>query len=138
MEFQIKLDKETTSIENFKLLLEKYQGYKACLRDIKINTVLDQKCLFEIDDINPPLFCDFSEEMITSLSESACKINKLTFIISPKGIIEEFSLNISPTNSKMGKLVDTLLNMGINLEVCPKIARETDWQILGFFIKAKY
>ncbi len=51
MEYKVILDPELNNIQNFKTLLCKYKDYESCIRDIKINTVLGDKCLFEIEDI---------------------------------------------------------------------------------------
>ena len=83
MEYKIDLHSEINNIQNFKSLLEKYKDYDSCIRDIKISTLLGEKCLFEIEDINPQILCDLSDGTgtLTSLSTSAISINKLSFKI---------------------------------------------------------
>ena len=45
MEYKIDLHSEINNIQNFKSLLEKYKDYDSCIRDIKISTLLGEKCL---------------------------------------------------------------------------------------------
>ena len=59
MELKINLESEINNINNFRYLLSKYKDFDACIRDIKISTLLGEKCLFEIEDINPTHIISF-------------------------------------------------------------------------------
>ena len=139
MEYKIDLHSEINNIQNFKSLLEKYKDYDSCIRDIKISTLLGEKCLFEIEDINPQILCDFSDgtATLTSLSTSAISINKLSFKIDTDLSILELKADYKILETKMGKLVTELQSLGIKLDVRPKILKkglDNSLQIVGFYI----
>jgi len=139
MEYKIDLHSEINNIQNFKSLLEKYKDYDSCIRDIKISTLLGEKCLFEIEDINPQILCDLSDGTgtLTSLSTSAISINKLSFKIDTDLSILELKADYKILETKMGKLVTELQSLGIKLDVRPKILKkglDNSLQIVGFYI----
>ena len=139
MEYKIDLHSEINNIQNFKSLLEKYKDYDSCIRDIKISTLLGEKCLFEIEDINPQILCDLSDGTgtLTSLSTSAISINKLSFKIDTDLSILELKVDYKILETKMGKLVTELQSLGIKLDVVPKILKmglDNSLQIVGFYI----
>ena len=139
MEYKIDLHSEINNIQNFKSLLEKYKDYDYCIRDIKISTLLGEKCLFEIEDINPQILCDLSDGTgtLTSLSTSAISINKLSFKIDTDLSILELKADYKILETKMGKLVTELQSLGIKLDVVPKILKmglDNSLQIVGFYI----
>jgi hypothetical protein len=140
MEYTIDLHTEIRHIENFKTLLEKYKDYKSCLRDIKINTVLGQKCLYEIEDINPPLFCCFSNNNLTSINQSAISISKMSFKIDTDLSILQLNLTYKVLDTKMGKLIFELQNLGIPLTINPKVMNygvNQSLQVVGFYIDSE-
>ena len=139
MEYKIDLHSEVNNIQNFKSLLEKYKDYDSCIRDIKISTLLGEKCLFEIEDINPQILCDFSDGTgtLTSIATSAISINKLSFKIDTDLSILELKADYKILETKMGKLVTELQILGIKLDVRPKILKkglDNSLQIVGFYI----
>ena len=139
MEYKIDLHSEINNIQNFKSLLEKYKDYDSCIRDIKISTLLGEKCLFEIEDINPQILCDFSDGTgtLTSIATSAISINKLSFKIDTDLSILELKADYKILETKMGKLVTELQSLGIKLDVRPKISKkglDNSLQIVGFYI----
>lgn len=139
MEYKIDLHSEINNIQNFKSLLEKYKDYDSCIRDIKISTLLGEKCLFEIEDINPQILCDFSDGTgtLTSIATSAISINKLSFKIDTDLSILELKADYKILETKMGKLVTELQSLGIKLDVRPKILKkglDNSLQIVGFYI----
>ena len=139
MEYKIDLHSEINNIQNFKSLLEKYKDYDSCIRDIKISTLLGEKCLFEIEDINPQILCDFSDGTgtLTSIATSAISINKLSFKIDTDLSILELKADYKILESKMGKLVTEIQSLGIKLDVRPKISKkglDNSLQIVGFYI----
>ena len=131
MESQIDLTSEIKHIENFKTLLEKYKDFKSCLRDIKISTVLGQKCLFEIEDIDPPLVCYLSDNILQSLNQSAILISKLSFKIDTDLSIIELNITYKILDTKMGKLIFELQNLEIPIPIKPKVVNS---QVFGFYI----
>lgn len=139
MDYTIDLHSEINNIENFKSLLERYKDYNSCIRDIKISTLLGEKCLFEIEDINPPILCDFSDgsDTLTSLTTSAVSINKLSFKINTDLSVLELKVDYKILNTKMGKLVNELQSLGIKLRINPKVLKwglNNSLQIVGFYI----
>lgn len=137
MELKIDLHSEINNIQNFKYLFEKHRDYDACIRDIKISTLLGQKCLFEIEDIS--LFCDISDgsSTLSSLSKSAILINKISFKINTDLTILELKVDYRVLNTKMGKLVKELQSFGIQLEINPKVLKfgiDNSLQVMGFYI----
>jgi hypothetical protein len=141
MEYKINLQSEINNIQNFKSVLEKWKDYKSCIRDIKINTVLGQKCLYEIEDINPPLLCDFSNNddnsWIMNLNQSAISISKMSFRIDTDLTILELKIDYKVLDTKMGKLVFELQNLGIPLTINPKVMKwelNKSPQVVGFYI----
>jgi len=139
MEYKIDLHSEINNIQNFKSLLEKYKDYDSCIRDIKISTLIGEKCLFEIEDINPQILCDLSDGTgtLTSLSTSVISINKLSFKIDTDLSILELKVDYKILETKMGKLVTELQILGIKLDVVPKILKmglDNSVQIVGFYI----
>ena len=142
MELKIDLPEEINNIRNFKYLLEKYKDYNSCIRDIKISTLLGDKCLFEIEEINPTILCDFSDGSATliSLSTSAISINKLSFKIATDMNILELKVDYQILDTKMGKLVKELQSFGISLEIIPRILKmglDNQLQVVGFYIDNK-
>lgn len=139
MDYTIDLHSEINNIGNFKSLLERYKDYDSCIRDIKISTLLGEKCLFEIEDINPPILCDFSDgsDTLISLTTSAVSINKLSFKINTDLSVLELKVDYKILNTKMGKLVNELQSIGISLNIKPKILKmsiDNIQQVLGFYI----
>ena len=120
-------------------MLERYKDYDSCIRDIKISTLLGEKCLFEIEDINPPILCDFSDgsDTLISLTTSAVSINKLSFKINTDLSVLELKVDYKILNTKMGKLVNELQSLGIKLRINPKVLKwglNDSLQIVGFYI----
>ena len=137
MEYIVNLHSEINNIQNFESLLQKWKDYKSCLRDIKISTVLGQKCLYEIEDINPPLLCDFSNNNLTSVNQSAISISKLSFKINTDLTILELKIDYKVLDTKMGKLIFELQNLGIPLTINPKVMKwgiDESIQVVGFYI----
>ncbi len=137
MEYIVNLHSEINNIQNFQSLLQKWKDYKSCLRDIKISTVLGQKCLYEIEDINPPLLCDFSNNNLTSVNQSAISISKLSFKINTDLTILELKIDYKVLDTKMGKLIFELQNLGIPLTINPKVMKwgfDQSIQVVGFYI----
>jgi len=139
MDYTIDLHSEINNIGNFKSLLERYKDYDSCIRDIKISTLLGEKCLFEIEDINPPILCDFSDgsDTLISLTTSAVSINKLSFKINTDLSVLELKVDYKILNTKMGKLVNELQSLGIKLRINPKVLKwglNDSLQIVGFYI----
>ena len=137
MEYIINLHSEINNIQNFQSLLQRWKDYKSCLRDIKISTVLGQKCLYEIEDINPPLVCDFSNNTLTSINQSAISISKLSFKIDTDLTILELKIDYKVLDTKMGKLVFELQNLGMPLTINPKDMKwgfDKSLQVVGFYI----
>ena len=137
MEYIINLHSEINNIQNFQSLLQRWKDYKSCLRDIKISTVLGQKCLYEIEDINPPLVCDFSNNTLTSINQSAISISKLSFKIDTDLTILELKIDYKVLDTKMGKLVFELQNLGMPLTINPKAMKwgfNKSLQVVGFYI----
>jgi hypothetical protein len=137
MEYIVNLHSEINNIQNFQSLLQKWKDYKSCLRDIKISTVLGQKCLYEIEDINPPLLCNFSNNNLTSVNQSAISISKLSFKINTDLTILELKIDYKVLDTKMGKLIFELQNLGIPLTINPKVMKwsiDETIQVVGFYI----
>jgi len=141
MEYTINLHTEINNIQNFQSVLEKWKDYKSCIRDIKINTVLGQKCLYEIEDTNFPLLCDFSNNhdnlWIMNLSQTAISISKMSFKIDTDLTILELKIDYKVLDTKMGKLVFELQNHGIPLTINPKVMKwglNKSSQVVGFYI----
>jgi len=138
MECQIDLNPEIKKIENFRTLLEKYKDYKSCIRDIKISTVLGQKCLFEIEDIDPPLVCYFSDKFVVwediLLNQSAILISKISFKIDTDLSIIELNITYKILDTKMGKLIFELQNLEIPIPIKPKVINS---QVVGFYIDSE-
>lgn len=142
MEHIINLDSEINNIQNFKNLLNRYKDYDACIRDIKITTLLGEKCLFEVESIVPPIICEFSEDSDVrkvSLYEIPIKINKLSFKIDTDLTIFELKVEYEILDNKMGKLVLQLQSLGIKIQILPRLDREVNKddfrQIRGFYIE---
>lgn len=141
MEHIINLDSEINNIQNFKNLLNRYKDYDACIRDIKITTLLGEKCLFEVESIVPPIICEFSDNPVykVSLYEIPIKINKLSFKIDTDLTIFELKVEYEILDNKMGKLVLQLQSLGIKIQILPRLDREVNKddfrQIRGFYIE---
>jgi hypothetical protein len=142
MDYKIYLDEETNKLENFQILLEKYKNYKSVLREIKINTLLGQKCVFEIEEMNPPILCDLCDFNTTkldiSLSNVAVMLNKLSFTINSNLLIEELKLNYRILDTKMGKLIGELQTYGVEVEIKAKVLTygwNNSKQVSGFYIQ---
>lgn len=148
MEHIINLDSEINNIQNFKNLLNRYKDYDACIRDIKITTLLGEKCLFEVESIVPPIICEFSDNpdvhfpptgYKVSLYEIPIKINKLSFKIDTDLTIFELKVEYEILDNKMGKLVLQLQSLGIKIQILPRLDREVNKddfrQIRGFYIE---
>ena len=138
MEYIVNLHPDVNNLLNFESLLSKWKEFKTCLRDIKINTILGQKCLYEVEDLNPRLFCEFSEHYLTNLSKSAIAIKKLSFKIDSDLTIIELKLTYNNLDTKMGKVMDNLISSGISLNINPIVRTwrvNQSNQVTGFFIE---
>jgi hypothetical protein len=144
MELKINLESEINNINNFKYLLSKYKDFDACIRDIKISTLLGEKCLFEIEDINPPLICEFKDSGryndFTSLNQCAALIDKLSFKIDTDLTIFELKINYKIIDNKMGKLINEIQSLGIKLQILPLLSPGKNIngsleQVSGFYIQ---
>jgi len=138
MRYKVQLGNQINKIDNFQLLLEKYKDYKSCIRDIKINTILGKKCLFEVENMSPPIYCDFKSNSEVSLQNLAIKIEKISFIIDSNLEIEDLEICYQVLETKMGKLVNELQSYGIELKINPKIMSygwRNNTQVEGFYIE---
>lgn len=138
MEIEVSLDKHYRNIESFKFLLEKYNGYTTCTREIKINSILGKKCQFDIESINPPMVCNFPG-MLKSVSEKPT-INKISFIIDTDLSIISLTVNLDITDSKVYQTLKTLtesaLSFGSKIEIKPKIQiHNNNLQVFGFYLE---
>ena len=131
MECEVELNPEIRNIKNFKILLERYKNYQSCIRDIKINTVLGQKCLFEVEEINPPIYCEMSNEQerwdLLSLSHAALSINTMSFKIDDNMNIISLNIKYDIINSKIGKLFTELSKIGIPIKIHTKVLKNTKY-----------
>ncbi len=135
MDCQIEITENISGIESFERILSKYKDYKSCIRDIKINTILGQKCLFEIEDITS-LYMDISPSRDTSLNNSCAIVKKLSFKIDHNMKISSLVISYDILKTKMGKLISELKEQGIPINIKPKLLEPTDTsQVLGFYIE---
>jgi hypothetical protein len=136
--------KERYNLECFKYLLEKYRDYKSIYREIKINSILGKKCQFDITEINPPLLCELGISEIfsstTNLKNVAFRINEISFIIDSHLEVNEIILNIEILETPNGKLLKSLINSGIDLQINPIIMGVKVKQkfIIGFYAYYEY
>jgi hypothetical protein len=132
------------NLKCFKYLLEKYRDYKSIYREIRINSILGKKCQFDITEINPPLLCELGicDENIstTNLKNVAFRINEISFIIDNNLEVNELILNIEILETPNGKLLKSLINSGIDLQINPRIMGVKVKQkfIIGFYAYHEY
>lgn len=137
MEYIVHLNSDINNLLNFEHLLSRWKEFKICLRDIKINSILGQKCLYEVEDLPTPLICDFSNNNSVSLNDASITISKLSFKIDTDLTILELKLTYRVLDTKMGKLVSELQNLGIPLTISPKLSKfgtNQSVQVVGFYI----
>lgn len=141
MEYIIDLPKDT-KLEAFKSMLDRYQDYKSCIREIKINTLLGKKCQYDVTSIDPPLFCDFSPNGLTSLHDSAISVNNMSFVIGEDLTIISLKIDFKILETKIGNIIGELLSYGCDLKIKPKIYGKFEdftisneaLTIIGFYI----
>ena len=135
MDYQIEITEDISGIESFERILNRYKDFKSCIRDIKINTLLGQKCLFEIEDITS-LYMDISPSRDTSLNNSCAIVKKMSFKIDNNMKILSLIISYEILKTKMGKLILELKEQGIQINIKPKLLKPTDIsQVLGFYIE---
>ena len=82
MECKIELEGDLKNFECFRNFLERRsKDYLSCIRDIKINTILGKKCIVNVTNLHPPIYCDFSSDLETSLSNAAISIDNFQFTL---------------------------------------------------------
>jgi len=83
-----------TRIEKFRPILEKYQDYKACLRDIKLNSIFGKKVQFDIENILPHLVIyKYDKRHLIDVGwQKEIRIIKMKFIINSDLEVEDLEL----------------------------------------------
>lgn len=108
--YRIEVTDDIKRLECFEFLLKKYKDYKSCLRDIKINTVLGNKCILNIDEIKPEILCNVKVPDV-DLYSTALTINKMSFVIDSNLIISSLKINYEVHGDYKGKkipIIDSL------------------------------
>jgi len=131
MKFSVVFE-NTPNIESFKYLLERYKSYKSCLRDLKINSVLGKKSIFEIVDINPHIFCGFDNTVNLGINKCAFGILSLYFTLNDNLDVLNLLIEIEIYKTPMGEVLSKLIEV---IEIHP--IYESSNHILGFYAKSK-
>ena len=95
----IRIDPNLNKIQNFEYLLKDFKDYKSCIREIKINTLFGEKCLFKLLDIKPSIHC-YGKDIEISISGLSFKIDSNLKILEMKADInivkDNRLLNVDP------------------------------------------
>jgi len=110
---------ENIKLENIKFLLSKYRDYKAIERELKINSILGNKCQLEVSDIDPPIYSGFDVDRLMSLKKAAFVINEFLVTIDKDLNISEIILEVKILDTPEGRILNNLINMNeIIFEPC--------------------
>lgn len=102
---------ENIKLENIKFLLSKYRDYKAIERELKINSILGNKCQLEVSDIDPPIYSGFDVDRLMSLKKAAFVINEFLVTIDKDLNISEIILEVKILDTPEGRILNNLINM---------------------------
>lgn len=95
-------------LENLNYLLSKYRDYKSIERELKINSLLGNKCQLEINSMDPPIYSGFDVEIMMSVKKVAFVITEILITIDKDLNILEILLDIKVLNTDEGKILNNL------------------------------
>jgi hypothetical protein len=105
---------EFINLDSFKSLLGKYQDFKSCYRELKINSITGKKSKFEISELNPPMICGFEKKEnysynVFHVSQSCFTINSIDMVVNDKLQVIDIHLKIKILDTESGKLLSEVL-----------------------------
>jgi hypothetical protein len=118
--FNIKLDNNT--LEQYEDLLSNFSNWKEYKRDIKLNSILeDKKIEFALDISGPPgvMYVNFitdDTDDFDVLKKASSVIKFMKFILKGNNVLE-LEIKIKIINSEWGKILESLIESEIELEL---------------------
>ena len=118
--------------DDYNLALSSYPTWKSVYRDIKLNYLLegDKKIQFDIDDIQKYITLYDQHQHQVSLQKVCCSITGMTFILNDNKI-EKLTLKSKILDTECGKIVKSIIDVGIKVKVSQFIYDKT----LNFIIE---
>ena len=118
VDFEVPLDLKVSNLQN---ILNKYNSFKQVNRELKINSIIDQKKIeLEIDDIRPEILGYlFNEGQIDSTAHPS--LSNAVFIIKKIKIgIKDYNIlyvkcSIEIIKTDLGKSLSSILDLNANL-----------------------
>lgn len=119
--------------DDYNLALSSYPTWKSVYREIKLNYLLEgsKKIQFDIDDIQKYITLDDRHSHQVSLKKVCCSITGMTFVLN-NNKIEKLTLKSKVLDTECGRIVKTMMQVGMEVEVSQFIYGKT----LNFIIEA--
>lgn len=119
--------------DDYNLSLSSYPSWKSVYREIKLNYLLEdnnKKIQFDIDNIHKYITLDNQHQHQVSLQKICCSITGMTFILNDNKI-EKLTLKSKILDTECGKIVKSIIDVGIKVKVSQFIYDKT----LNFIIE---
>ncbi len=134
--FDINLDNNT--LEQYESLLSNFKDWKHYKREIKLNSLLDNKKIeFKVDVSSHTSGALYINVLVDGdndfdlLRRASCSIESLKFIIKDSNILE-LRINLITLTTEWGKIIKELIESNINLELKQHIV---DNQVKSFYFE---
>jgi glutaminase len=119
--------------DDYNLALSSYPTWKSVYREIKLNYLLEgsKKIQFDIDDIQKYITLDDQHSHQVYLKKVCCSITGMTFVLN-NNKIEKLTLKSKVLDTECGRIVKTMMQVGMEVEVSQFLYEKT----LNFIIEA--
>lgn len=123
LEFDVRLDEVSSKFSSYITLIEKLgNNYKQYLRDIKLNTLLENKKIqYDIESIRQVYGCiDRPSEFpmaVLFVPSPAFSVKSMSFIIKDDDVIK-LTATIDTLDNEKGKIIDSLMGSNIPINLC--------------------
>lgn len=103
MVYLLKLNKDSNSIKNWEKLIKKFNPNKDIIRDLKLNYLLSEKCLLNIEEINPPILIDSNDKNDILLRDVIATVKNIKLFLK-KESIEKVEIEVKFLTTNQGKV----------------------------------
>jgi hypothetical protein len=122
----VELNEKTNSFNDYEDILDRFPEFKQYNREIKLNMLLEEnKICYEIENIKGSMMGTMgNDSKYIAPSKVAFLVDKMTFVIKNNTILN-LTLKIKPLSTFDGKILNEILNSGIEIEA--KLERDGNY-----------
>lgn len=123
LEFEVRLDDVSSKFSSYITLIEKLgNNYKQYLRDVKLNTLLENKKVqYDIESIRQVYGCiDRPSEFpvdVLFIPSSAFSVKSMSFIIKDDDVLK-LTVIIDTLDNERGRIIEKLVEKNIDIHLC--------------------